>query len=51
MKTKRTEGNQIIEHDWDKIKNSTDKYKETRMRIKIFRYKIIEEGTNDRKNI
>lgn len=43
METKRTEGTQVIEHDWDKIKNSTDRYKVTKMRIKIFRYKIIEE--------
>lgn len=29
--------------DWDNIKNSTDKYKETAMKIKIFRYIILEE--------
>jgi len=43
MDIKRTEGTQIIEHDWDKIKNSTDKYNISKMSIKIFRYKIIED--------
>ncbi len=51
METKGTEGTQIIGHDWGRIKNSTDRYKVSKMEIKIFRYKIIEEVANDRKNI
>jgi len=43
METKGTEGTQTIEHDWDKIKLPTDKYKVSKMEIKIFRYKIIKE--------
>jgi len=43
METKRTEGAQVIGHDWERIKNSTDRYKVTRMEIKVFKYKIIEE--------
>lgn len=43
MGTKGTEGTQKIEHDWDNIKLPTDRYKVSRMEIKIFRYKIIEE--------
>lgn len=43
MEIKRTEGTQIIEHDWERIKNSTDRYKVSKTEIKIFRYKIIEE--------
>lgn len=42
---KGTEGTQIIEHDWERIKNTTDRYKVSKMEIKIFRYKIIEDNT------
>ena len=45
MKTKGTEGTQTIEHDWDRIKLSTDRYKVSKMSIKVFTYKIIEDGT------
>ena len=45
MKIKGTEGTQIIEHDWDRIKNTTDRYKVSKMRIEVFRYKIIENNT------
>lgn len=43
MATKKTEGTQIIKHDWDRIKNTTDKYITSKMKIKIFKYKILEE--------
>ena len=43
--TNRTEGTKIIEHDWDRIKLPTDKYGVSKMRIKIFRYKIIGGNT------
>ena len=39
-----TEGTQKIEHDWDNIKLPTDRYKVSKMEIKIFTYKIIEDG-------
>jgi len=47
MEIKGTEGTGIIKHDWGRIKNSTDRYRITEMRVKVFRYKIIEEGTNE----
>ena len=48
METGSTEGVQAIEHNWDRIKNSTDRYKVTKMEIKIFTYKIIEELNNEK---
>jgi len=44
MEIKGTGGTQIIEHDWERIKNSTDRYKVSKTRIEIFTYKIIEDG-------
>jgi len=38
--TQKTEGTQIIEHDWDRIKNTTDKYKVSKMSEEIFEYEI-----------
>ena len=50
MDRKGTEGTQIIEHDWDRIKLPTDKYKISKTEIKIFRYKVIEEIDNGHQN-
>lgn len=32
-----------MDWDWDNIKNSTDKYERTAMKIKKFKYIILEE--------
>ena len=46
MKIEGTEGTEIIEHDWDRIKLPTDKYRVSKTRIEVFEYKIIEDESD-----
>ena len=43
MESKGTEGTKTIEHDWDRIKNTDDKYTVSKMKIIIYKYTIIAE--------
>ena len=49
MENKGTQGTQIIEHDWEKIKLPTNKYTVSKMRINIFRYRIVEELEDEKR--